>query len=111
MPASSAGVKSSSARIRSISSATSAAENLRSYSMVGGAHTVAVTNLPQGRVKAMTVTHVLNLAWVVICVTGFVVGLTFIARDWLRRRARRRLAVEALHAANDNQRDRRRARR
>jgi hypothetical protein len=77
--------------------------------MVGGAHTVAVTNLAQDRVKAMTVTHALNLAWVVVCVTGVVVGLAFIARDWLRRRARRRAAMGALHAANDNQRDRRRA--
>jgi hypothetical protein len=44
-------------------------------------------------------------------VTGFVVGLAFITRDWLRRRARRRAELDALHPANDNRRDRRRARR
>jgi hypothetical protein len=59
----------------------------------------------------MTLSHALSLVWEVVYVTGVVVGLAFIARDWLQRRARRQSAMEAFHAANDNRRDRRRARR
>ena len=59
----------------------------------------------------MIVPHVLSLIWEVVYVTAIVVGLAFLTRDQLQRRAHRRAAMEGLHAANDNHRDWRRARR
>ncbi len=69
---------------------------------------IAVTNLAPNRARTMTLPHLLNLIWEVAYLTAILVGMAFIARDWLQRRARRRAAIEGLHAANDNQRGRRR---
>ena len=54
--------------------------------------------------------HALNLFWNTVYITGVVIAVVLIARDWLLPRLRRREGQAAPRPANDNSRERRNVR-
>ena len=54
--------------------------------------------------------HALHLLWNIVYITGVVIAVVLIARDWLLPRLRRREGQAAPRPANDNSRERRNVR-